>query len=207
VLMDVQMPEMDGIEATQKIRQAEEGTGRYLPIVAMTALVMKGDRERCLAARMDGYISKPINAQELDAILETYAEKKNKRLEDASQHEAEAATGASVNAEELLSRIDGDREFVTELLEIFGTDYPQKVEVMRAALQTQDSDGFRRAAHGLKGALANLAATKAAAMASELEQLGAAADFSSASPKLALLDAELPRVMDALRQISREPVA
>jgi two-component system sensor histidine kinase/response regulator len=207
VLMDVQMPEMDGIEATQKIRHAEEGTDRYLPIVAMTALVMKGDRERCLAARMDGYISKPINVQELDAILETYAEKKSKQTMDVPLHSANTAPQASVNAEELLSRIDGDREFISELLEIFSTDYPQKVGVMRAALQSQDFEGFRRAAHGLKGALANLAASRAAAMASELEQMGGAADLSDAPARLALLDAELPHVVEALREISRESVA
>ena len=75
VLMDVHMPAMDGIEATIAIREKEKSTGLHQPVIAMTALAMKGDRERCLAAGMDGYLSKPIDLQQLDNVLAAYADR------------------------------------------------------------------------------------------------------------------------------------
>ena len=107
--MDVQMPEMDGIEATQHIRAGEAATGRHLPIVAMTALVMKGDRESSLSARMDGYLSKPIRPQELDVVLETYSTQKSASA-GAAAPVVTANAEPAVNSQELLERIDGDIE-------------------------------------------------------------------------------------------------
>ena len=83
VLMDVQMPEMDGFEATIAIRAAEQGTGRHVPIIAMTAHAMKGDRERCLEAGMDGYVAKPIQARELLQAIASYVPKSAPRKPDA----------------------------------------------------------------------------------------------------------------------------
>jgi two-component system, sensor histidine kinase and response regulator len=77
VLMDVHMPDMDGIEATMAIREKEKTTGLHQPVIAMTALAMKGDRERCLAAGMDGYLSKPIDLQQLDDVLAIYADRRS----------------------------------------------------------------------------------------------------------------------------------
>jgi two-component system, sensor histidine kinase and response regulator len=88
VLMDVQMPEMDGFEATAAIRAQEQDTGKRLPIIAMTAHAMAGDRERCLAAGMDGYLSKPLDRQKLDEVLAEYADRRFSNVEMTSGHES-----------------------------------------------------------------------------------------------------------------------
>jgi PAS domain S-box-containing protein len=199
VLMDVQMPEMDGIQATLAIRAREAGTKQHLPIVAMTALVMKGDRERCMAAEMDGYLSKPIRPQELDAVLETYAAKKA----EVSQAGAAAAfeTAQAVDAEDLLERIDGDLEFVAELAQTFEQDYPEKMIGIRAALEHGDGNALRQVAHGLKGALANLAAVRGTALAAQLESAGNTNNLAGTQELVQQLHEELPRVMAALQEI------
>jgi CheY-like chemotaxis protein len=206
VLMDVQMPEMDGIEATMHIRNREAGTGRHQPIVAMTALVMKGDRERCLAARMDGYLSKPIRTQELEAVLETYSNLKSANAGATDPHPEPTADAAVLDSRELLERIDGDVEFVAELAETFRIDYPHKLEAMARFIGAGDPEGLRRAAHGLKGALSNLAATSAAKLASEIEHLGTSGDLGNAPALLASLTVELPRVVEALEDLCKERV-
>lgn len=201
VLMDVQMPELDGIQATTAIRAREVETGERLSIVAMTALVMKGDRERCMAADMDGYLSKPIRPQELDTVLETYTARKAAAMADDA---AEPREEQVVDATDLLERIDGDVEFVAELSETFEQDYPEKLMALRDAVACGDGDALRRAAHGLKGALANLAATRGAALAAQLEHLGSASDLSAASDLIPQLEKEMPRVVRALQQLCQE---
>ena len=206
VLMDVQMPEMDGIEATVQIREREAGTGRHQPIVAMTALVMKGDRERCLSARMDGYLSKPIRPQELDTVLDTYSSLKSANV--APDPEPALFTDeAVVDSKELLERIDGDIDFVAELAETFRSDYPHKLEAMSCFIAAQDPEGLRRAAHGLRGALSNLAAVSAAKLAARMEQLGTSGELGQASAVLNELTGELPRVLNALENLCKEEVS
>jgi len=203
VLMDVQMPEMDGIQATIAIRAREAGSGARLAIVAMTALVMKGDRERCMAADMDGYLSKPIRPQELDAVLETYTARKTAEM---IVREEEASVESVVDTKDLLERIDGDVEFVAELSEAFEQDYPEKLLGLRAAVARADGDALRRTAHGLKGALANLSATRAASLAAQLEHLAVGSDLTAALDLIQRLEGLMPQVVKALQQISQEPV-
>jgi len=88
VLMDVHMPGIDGIEATKAIREQEKSTGLHQPVIAMTALAMTGDRERCLAAGMDGYLSKPIDLQKLDEVLAVYADRRVNRVDGTSAHDS-----------------------------------------------------------------------------------------------------------------------
>ena len=203
VLMDVQMPEMDGIEATAVIRAKERETCEHQAIVAMTALVMKGDRERCLAAQMDGYLSKPIRQQELDEVLEVYTAKK--REENAEVAEVpEAVSAEPINLKELLERVDGDLAFVGELSEIFGEDYPRQIAVARTCLEGGDFEGLKRAAHGLKGSLANLSATYAASLAASLERSSASGEVDGLNKTLLELERELPRVFAALQEQGKE---
>lgn len=210
VLMDVTMPEMDGITATTRIREREQTTGIYQPIVAMTALVMQGDRDRCLAARMDGYLSKPLRPAELDEILDIYS--RTKPVADApaapvAEVPAEAPEVVeAVNAAELLERIDHDVDFIAELADIFRQEYPRQIEAVQSSIEESDPEALKRHAHALKGALGNLSAVHAASIAAAMERIGGAGTVDEAQTKLAELKAELPRVLNALDMLCKEPV-
>jgi two-component system sensor histidine kinase/response regulator len=208
VLMDVQMPEMDGIEATLEIRAAEKLTGRHQPIVAMTALVMKGDRERCLEAGMDGYLSKPIRPQELDEILDSYIARCNpitRSVVPGTQPLALIAE-AAIDSADLMARVDGDVGFIAELTEILREDCSKKMVAMQCCVEAGDAPGVKRLAHGLKGALANLSARRAASLAGKIEALGTAGDLSGTAALISDLGAELARVLDHLQALCGERV-
>jgi len=201
VLMDVQMPEMDGLEATRLLREKEKSSGQHQAIVAMTALVMKGDRERCMAAGMDGYLSKPIRQQELDDVLDTYVAFDRPNL---FLSKPDDLPGTSVCVEELLERIDGDRGFLSELLVLFLGDYPTQIQSAREAIAINDAAELQRVGHALKGALGNLAAPVASGIAGELESMGRSGKISLAGARVDDLEAELTRVIETLKEMSLE---
>jgi two-component system, sensor histidine kinase and response regulator len=203
VLMDVQMPEMDGLEATMILREKEKISGHHQAVVAMTALVMKGDRERCMAAGMDGYLTKPIRPQELDDVLDSYMAKERVEISVA---ESSDLLQESVHKEELLERIDGDRIFLAELLEIFCGDYPGQIRSAREAALKGDGVALRRVGHALKGALGNLAAPIALRIATELESMGKGGDIAMADSRVTELEEELPRVIETLEGMCLEAV-
>jgi two-component system, sensor histidine kinase and response regulator len=208
VLMDVHMPEMDGFEATRVLRAEEKESGRHQPVVAMTALVMKGDRERCMAAGMDGYLPKPIRSQELDQILELYAAHKVslEAAPEASLSTLRAGDMRAVDTHDLLERIGGDREFLIDLIDTFRENYAKQQEAIRTALENGDAVALTHAAHSLKGALLNLAAPVAAAAAQKMESSGRRGDLQEAEVVLRDLEAELERVFGALRLLGEEAV-
>jgi two-component system sensor histidine kinase/response regulator len=201
VLMDVQMPEMDGLEATKLLREREKSSGHHQAVVAMTALVMKGDRERCIEAGMDNYLSKPIRSQELDDMLDGFM---NRNYSTVASVGPSATQLPAVCAEELLERVDGDRIFVQELVDIFRADYPLQISSMREAVEKSDSATLQRAGHTLKGALKNLAAPTASILASELEEMGKSGENDLAASKIAQLETEVIRVVDALEGLCLE---
>ena len=145
VLMDVQMPEMDGLEATAALRASEKETGRHQPVIAMTALVMQGDRERCLAAGMDGYLTKPIRPRALDEVLETYIVQKKQGdtvFQDSSKTSSQpsAMSGLEpVEGHKLLERVDYDRKFLAELVDLFREDGPKQLDKIKEALEKKDA--------------------------------------------------------------------
>jgi CheY-like chemotaxis protein/HPt (histidine-containing phosphotransfer) domain-containing protein len=164
VLMDIQMPEMDGFQATREIRNSERQTEHHIPIVAMTAYAVEGDRERCLAAGMDEYVSKPISAEKLFAIIESL-------LPKGSQENKEPETDAqSPDKQSLLNAFDHDWSLFKELVDIFSSDYPKMINTMRACLQDGDAETLKRTAHSLKGMLRNFQAEAAADTAFDLEK-------------------------------------
>ena len=202
VFMDVQMPEMDGIEATVALREREKSTGEHQPVIALTAMVIKGDRERCIAAGMDGYISKPIRQHELDEILDGYIA----NLEDiqSSIVEPKDEPEMLINEEELMDRIGNDVEFLAELVEVYRKEYPNQLAAARKAIASGDAEGLTRAGHALRGALANLAATGSAAAASSLEQMGMEGDLSMAAVELDELESEMASVLAQLQALCTE---
>jgi PAS domain S-box-containing protein len=203
VLMDVQMPEIDGLEATRRLRKREGDSVHRQAVVAMTALVMKGDHERCLAAGMDGYLSKPIRAQELDEMLNNYMGTERHAV---TMPKAEPAKQDSVCTAELLERVDGDRGFLAELTELFRADYPVQIREGWKAVSSNDVPGLERVAHALKGTLRNLAAPRASGLAQELEDMGKTGIASDTGCKLTELDKELGRVLESLERICPEMV-
>ena len=203
VLMDVQMPEMDGIEATVQLRARERMTGAHQPIVAMTALAMKGDKERCLNAGMNGYLSKPIRPQELDAVLDSY-------IPSAPVMDApivRVAANSSIQVDELMERLDGDTALLAELVELFCEDYPQQMQLAQKAILARDSDTLRHVGHTLKGALSNLSAMGAAGFASNLEEIGKSGDLIHAPEAVAALQEVLNSVEADLKSLCPELVA
>jgi two-component system sensor histidine kinase/response regulator len=198
VLMDMQMPEMDGFEATRILREREKAKGGHQPVVAMTALAMNGDKERCIEAGMDGYLSKPIRTQELDEVLEIYLAQK-----DAGdvQDEFAPVTNNSIDVSQLLDRLDGDRALLAELVVIFRSDFPGNLNAAQQAIDQQDANGLRSSAHTLKGALANLSAVEASALAGELEAIGKSVDLSRAQVALDHLVREINSAMRALEAL------
>jgi two-component system sensor histidine kinase/response regulator len=198
VLMDVQMPEMDGFEATAAIRQAERGTGQHIPILAMTAYAMKGDRERCLDSGMDGYVSKPIQPRELGEMINKLVAR------DGSAEKQEAPVPTSVlDRDEIRERLGGDTKLLHELIEVFFEDCPRMWQSVRDALSQGDALKLRRAAHTLKGSVGVFGAQAARAAAERLEQLARTGDLQSAAEAVAQLEAELERLKPTLLELER----
>jgi CheY-like chemotaxis protein len=198
VLMDVQMPELDGFETTALIRKWEhEGgaPGRHLPIIAMTAYAMKGDRERCLAAGMDDYVGKPIQAQELFAAI-------GRVLPEPRQLEADSpappSASAVFNQLEALDRVGGDRQLFGELVELFFDTYPPQLTELGEAIAQRDCLRVQRLAHTLRGAAVNFCAETVAAAAQRLENMGRAGDLTDAAETYEALTEALNRLRPAL---------
>jgi PAS domain S-box-containing protein len=198
VLMDVQMPELDGLETTTAIRQRERATGAHVPIVAVTAHALKGDAERCLAAGMDDYLAKPLQPRELRAAIQRVTSGRSRRGgEDKAAESAPPAAGP-LDPALLLERVGGDRRALASLVRTFRGDAPRKIAEIRRAVDAGDARGLQAAAHALKGAVSNFAARGAAAAAFRLQRMGEAGEMGEAPRVLAELECELGEVSRAL---------
>jgi CheY-like chemotaxis protein/HPt (histidine-containing phosphotransfer) domain-containing protein len=185
VLMDVQMPEVGGFEATAALRAREQETGGHLRVVAMTAHAMKGDRERCLAAGMDDYLPKPIQAHELLAVIE-------RAVPPAPAESGESE--APVDWAAARKAVGGDDEILRDLAGVFLQTSPRWLEELGAAVSRRDVAAVRRLAHTMKGSLSQLGATAARAAAERLESLGQGGDLGGADEARAALEAEVRRL-------------
>jgi PAS domain S-box-containing protein len=174
VLMDLEMPQMSGFEATAAIRARERETGRHIPILALTAHAMKGDRERCLAAGMDGYVAKPIQARELyQAIAEL--------VPNAALSEKAAAPAPVVHdRDEALEHVGGDADLLRELTEVFLHDCPRMIDEVIDGLCAGDVLKVKRGAHSIKGAVSILGGKAAFDAALRLETMARQGDLSQA---------------------------
>ncbi|MGE0864625.1 MAG: MHYT domain-containing protein [Vicinamibacterales bacterium] len=193
VLMDIQMPEMGGIEATARIRERERERGGHLRIVALTAHVMSGDRERYLAAGMDGYLAKPIDRLALFAAVE----------EEPGRPAAPATVAAGVPAFDrarMISRLGGDQALGREVVQIFLDDMPSRIAAIRSAVEQEDARALESAAHALKGALGSVAAEAALEAAQHLETVGRSGAMLDALPAWRRLEGALDELFPALRE-------
>jgi CheY-like chemotaxis protein/HPt (histidine-containing phosphotransfer) domain-containing protein len=189
ILMDVQMPEMDGFEATRQIRELEETTGGHLRIVAMTAHAMAGDRERCLAAGMDDYVSKPLRKEDLLRALDGAGGKNN---------EDEIDPTFRCNREQLLSQCDGDEELMDELVSIFHDSTPRIVRALGEAVEKCDGPALATQAHKLLGSLGVFGAGRAQTLALRLQKHGRESDFGGAKERFTELERETHKIYAAL---------
>ena len=163
ILMDVQMPKMDGLEATARIRGSDDQKIREIPIIAMTAYSAKEDREKCLLAGMDYYISKPINNEELySALIQVLGD----RQTGHSKHSV-----VPPDVEDMIERMDGNLELLAELVEMFFNDYPHDIFKLDEALEKKDLKTLVYVIHGLKGELGNMGMTAAYKIACDLDKL------------------------------------
>ena len=184
ILMDVQMPVMGGLEATQKIRQQESSLGKHTPILAMTAHAMKGDEEKCLEAGMDGYLSKPIQFDLLKNEINRLANMHSANMPPEVQEDAAVSPQGIINQSELMARIDNDWELLRELVDIFREDFPRYSENLRCAARDGDLVRVAESAHSLKGMLANFAAGAAAKAAAEIEQVARRGEAGTLAPAI-----------------------
>jgi CheY-like chemotaxis protein/HPt (histidine-containing phosphotransfer) domain-containing protein len=198
VLMDLEMPEMGGFEATARIRAREQGTGRHIPVIALTAHAMKGDRQRCLEAGMDDYVAKPIQAQELLRAIEA-------RFPDTSRAPAvwpeEAPAEKVFNADVALERVGGDRELLKDLAGVFLSESPTMMTEVREAVAQRDALRLKRAAHTLKGAAGTFGAVPSVAAAQRLETMAREGDLTGAEEGWSALEEAVARLRPALAEL------
>ena len=196
--MDVQMPEMDGFEATAAIRTRDAAAGAHTPIIAMTAHALKGDRDRCLEAGMDAYVSKPLRPQELFEALE--------RLVNANglagpAHDSPEQEHTDFDMAVALERVDGDSELLKELATLFLCDCPRWMAEIRQAIDQHDASKLHQAAHTLKGSVGNFGARAAFLAASRLETDGRDREWSQVEKDWAALAEAIGRLEPAFVEL------
>ncbi len=191
ILMDVQMPELDGLEATRRLRQKEAAGARRVPVIGLTAHAMQGDREKCLEAGMDDYVAKPIRPEILYLAIERCL-----RGESATVQESTA-----VDITDALAAVDGDRKFLRELADQLINDFPWQVTELRNALAERDAKKLERLAHSLKSVVGIFGARLAVELSQELEWLGEREKLEEAPKVLQKLEQELEKVKSALVQM------
>ncbi|HXM12411.1 MAG: response regulator [Candidatus Sulfotelmatobacter sp.] len=200
VFMDVQMPEMDGLTATKSIREREKQTGLHLPIIAMTAHAMKGDRERCLEAGMDGYISKPVSGKRIEQTIASLL------ISEADVRPlpiVKVIPGSLVlwDRAKSLKRVDGDEQLLHEIVQIFLEESPKQLAELKRAVTEGNAELVERTAHGLKGELSYLSMPTVSQRAHELERMGRECNLDHAAELFAVFETEVSAVAAKMRRM------
>ncbi len=201
VLMDVQMPEMDGLEASRVIRSPAGGVlDPKIPIVAMTANAMRGDREACLAAGMDDYLPKPVTPGGLAAILERWLSKPRQPEDSSNQSRVATANFAVFDERALLARLMDDRELARTIMLAFLEDLPKQIEALASYVRSDDAKGAQRQAHTIRGAALAVGATLLVGIADAIEETATTGDLSA-------VDADLGELSKRFARLRREMLA
>jgi signal transduction histidine kinase/CheY-like chemotaxis protein/predicted hydrocarbon binding protein len=213
ILMDAQMSEMDGFEATKVIREME-GDRKHTPIIAMTAHAMKGDRERCLQAGMDDYISKPIESKKMLDTIEKWTHSSDLKAQNSCRkkmipqetkaEKVDNLKDVPLDIETALGRFDHDKEFFREMLQEFLNHVPEQLQILDEGVKQGDAKMVEREAHGLKGAAGNLSVKRLADLALQLELLGRAKDLAGTKEIIDNLKSELKHLDDYFNQAFKE---
>ena len=207
VLMDVQMPEMGGLEATQLIREKEKSTGEHLPILAMTAHAMQGDRERCIAAGMDGYLAKPIDPKSFLQTVEGISQRAAQSETTAKATSSRDASGdgrRALDAKALLEWFSGNRKLLRSIVKTFRDDCPRMMARIRSALAANDANLLADGAHALKGSVGNFGPTAALDTTREMEKIARQGKLDGAWELYATLEDEIALLLPALHAIGAQ---
>jgi CheY-like chemotaxis protein len=191
---------MDGFEATATIRKKEKASGEHIPIIAMTAHAMKGDRERCLQAGMDGYIAKPIRAKDLYETIEMTAAKV---WGSQTQDNAIADEKEILDRNQILEQTGANEETLKEIVELFTAESAKLMKRIRDAITSEDASELQRAAHTLKGSIRIFGAERAAAAALRLETMGRNENLVDAEQAWQVLVKEIERLMPLLTDLAK----
>jgi CheY-like chemotaxis protein/HPt (histidine-containing phosphotransfer) domain-containing protein len=191
ILMDIQMPVLSGIDATRAIREWETGQSRRTPIIAMTAHAMTGDADKFLDLGMDGYVSKPIQIGILRAEIDRLTQAKITLEGSAMKESIRSSDVRSVDWDELLARVDNDRELLSELISIFKKEFPGLLQTLRDAVVRNDAAQVAAVSHALKGMLSNLAVTNATDSAGCLERFARAGELTLLAESLTAFEKDV----------------
>ncbi len=198
-LMDVRMPEMDGWQAAAAIREQEKTLGTHLPIVALTAHAMRGDRERCLQAGMDSYLSKPLQPSQLITVLEGLLTCPPGGQDSTS---VETVSEDVLDTEATWANVEGDRELLAEMVRLFEETSPKIMAQIQSAFESKDAAGLRDAAHTLKGCVGNFAARRTLAAVGRLEDLVRTERWQEVSAALESLQEEMEHLLAGLSRLA-----
>ena len=208
ILMDVQMPELDGLQATQAIRAIEQERGGHVPIVAMTAHAMKGDRERCLEAGMDDYLPKPIRSKQIaDKLLAMFGSSLGAGTSEPNIVPQDAAPTMLIDWETAIQGVDGDRQLFAEVIQIFLASVGDSLSKLDEAVRADQPDTVQRLAHALKGELLALGVTPVADLARQLELNGTQRELSPARKTLTQLASQIDSLREPFNAFVRENLA
>jgi CheY-like chemotaxis protein len=214
VLMDIQMPEMDGLEATQAIRNSSKDS--YIPIVAVTALSTPADRQRCLAAGMDGYVAKPVERKRLLELIDrvttvpgntmTTDPKGDKAMPPIAQSPTgnpPSASAAVYDLEGTLRRLGGDKNLLADLVALYDEDSPSLIQRLAEAVHAEQGSAVRHSAHSLRGLASNFGAAALARPLLQLEEAGNSGELADAPHLLEAVRLESTKLQDSLSPYRR----
>lgn len=190
IIMDVQMPVMDGLQATAAIREREKITGAHIPIIGLTAHAMKGDRDRCIEAGMDEYVPKPVKKEELLRAVENIA--------------PESAKVYRLDEEKMLERVEGDRDLLKRVIDIFLDNTPKLLTQLRDAIEKEDFGDVNYVGHTLKGSCRNFYFKRAGDLSDIIEQAGKEKNFAKIKQTQPFMEEEIRNLLDMLNEYKQK---